>query len=65
MNLVNEAYEDCVQVLESYQEALEAATDELLRGEQLTGQRLEEIMKVRGRGLLGFADALSRACFGS
>lgn len=46
MNLVNSAYRDCVEVLEAHAEALNAATDELLKGEQLTGQELEKIMKV-------------------
>mmetsp|Transcript_16982 Transcript_16982/g.42620 ORF Transcript_16982/g.42620 Transcript_16982/m.42620 type:complete len:855 (+) Transcript_16982:187-2751(+) len=45
MNLVNSAYRDCMEVLEAHAEALNAATDELLKGEQLTGQELEKIMK--------------------
>lgn len=47
MNLVNSAYQDCVEVLEAHQAALDTATEELLREEQITGERLEEIMKVR------------------
>lgn len=48
-NIVNEAYGDCVQILESYSEALKVATEEILEEEQITGKRLQEIMEVRAR----------------
>jgi len=44
-NIINDAYSECVQILEAYHDALHAVVDELLKEEQVTGSRLEQILE--------------------